>query len=251
METEPRGLRQATKTLMVEHAVRALKEHIVDGNLPPGTELPPESEMAREIGVSKFSLREALRVLQVLGLIDISQGRRTRVASHSITPVASLLQLTLRRSAAPDLMLIEARKSLEGHISRFAAMRAEPSNIEQMHDAIEGMRRNRGDLEQCVDKDMEFHSAVVKASQNVVFEIMLAPLGELLRGQRREQIRTKGVDMVIKYHGMILAAVKEHDPDKAERCMDQHLAQAEQDVRDAQAARHAGAAGTGTPDTTP
>ncbi len=230
MDNELTGLRQAKKTLMVEHAVLALKDYIVNGNLSPGTELPPESEMARKMGVSKFSLREALRVLQVLGLIDISQGRRTRVASHSIAPVISLLQLTLQRSMAPDLMLIEARKSLEGHISRYAAMRADSSHIALMRSAIEGMRECKDDLEMCVDKDLEFHNALVKASGNVVFEIMLAPLMELLRDQRREQIKFRGIDTITEYHSMILQAIIEKDPDKAQRYMDLHLVLAEEDV---------------------
>jgi len=226
-------LKQAKKTLMVEHAVLALKEYIVDGNLSPGTELPTESEMAKEIGVSKFSMREALRVLQVLGLIDISQGRHTRVASHSINPIISLLELTLRRSMVPDLMLIEARKSLEGGISRHAAMRADSSNIEAMRKTIEDMKTSCDDLETCVNKDLEFHNALVKASQNVVFEIMLAPLMELLREQRREQIKMRGINQVIEYHTMILQAIIEKDPEKAERSMDLHLLRAEEDLRKA------------------
>jgi DNA-binding FadR family transcriptional regulator len=230
MNSDLTGLRQAKKTLMVEHAVLALRDYIVDGNLSPGTELLPESEMAKKMGVSKFSLREALRVLQVLGLIDISQGRRTRVASHSIAPVISLMQLTLQRSMAPDMMLIEARKSLEGHISRYAAMRAEESHIALMRSAIEDMKKCADDLEMCVNKDMEFHNALVKASKNVVFEIMLAPLMELLRDQRREQIRFRGIDTITDYHSMILQAIIEKDPERAQKCMDLHLVLAEEDV---------------------
>jgi GntR family transcriptional regulator, transcriptional repressor for pyruvate dehydrogenase complex len=222
------------KTLMVEHAVLALKEYILGGNLSAGTELPPESEMVREMGISKFSLREALRVLQVIGLIEISQGRRTRVASHSISPLVSLFEIALKRSTVTNPLLIEARKSIEGHIARYAAMRAEPADIKTMQQTIEDIDHHRDDLEICVNKDIEFHSALVSASKNEVFEIMLAPIMELLREQRREQLRVKGVDAVIEYHAMILAAVMERDPDKAERCMGLHLMQAEQDIREAE-----------------
>jgi GntR family transcriptional repressor for pyruvate dehydrogenase complex len=231
MDNDLTGLKQAKKTLMVEHAVLSLKEYIIDRNISPGTELPAEGEMAKKIGVSKFSLREALRVLQVLGLIDISQGRRTRVASHSINPIISLLELTLKRSMVPNMQLIEARKSLEGHISRYAAIRAHPSQIEAMRETISAMDRHRDDLEMCVKQDLEFHNALVKASKNIVFEIMLAPLMELLRDQRREQIKVRGIDLVIEYHTMILSAIMKHDPDEAEKCMDLHLVRAEEDVR--------------------
>jgi GntR family transcriptional repressor for pyruvate dehydrogenase complex len=224
-------LKPAKKILMVEHAILTLKEYIVDGNLSPGTELPTESEMAKEIGVSKFSMREALRVLQVIGLVDISQGRHTRVAMHSINPVITVLELTLRRSKVPDLMLIEARKSLEGHISRYAAMRSDSSHIEAMRKTIEDIRSNRDDLEMCMEKDIEFHNILVKASQNVVFEIMLAPVIELLREQRMKTVKVGGVDIMIEYHSMILQAIIEKDPEKAERSMNLHLVTTEEHLR--------------------
>ncbi len=242
MEPEFPILRQGKKTLMVEHAVMALKDHILEGNLSPGTELPPESEMAREMGISKFSLREALRVLEVIGLIEITQGRRTRVASHSISPLVSLFELALKRSMVTQLLLVEARKSIEGHIARYAALRAEPAHVEAMRRTIEEVARNRKDLELCVAKDIEFHNILVSASKNVVFEIMLAPIMELLREQRRDQIRVRGVEPVIEHHSRILAAVAEKDPDKAEESMALHLLQAEMDVREAQKAVEAASA---------
>lgn len=219
---------------MVEHAVVALKEHILEGHLSPGTELPPENEMARQMGISKFSLREALRVLEVIGLIEISQGRRTRVASHSLLPLVSLFELAVERSRVSTLHLIEARKSIEGRIARYAAMRADPSHIKAMQQTIDEVKANRDDLEICANKDIEFHNILVNASKNAVFEIMLAPIMELLRAQRHEQIRVRGVDTVIEYHSKILSAVAEGDADKAEEYMVLHLVEAERDLREAE-----------------
>jgi GntR family transcriptional regulator, transcriptional repressor for pyruvate dehydrogenase complex len=225
------------KTLMVEHAVIALKEYILGERLTPGTELPPESEMVREMGISKFSLREALRVLEVIGLIEISQGRRTRVASHSISPLVSLFEIALKRSTVSNALLIEARKSIEGHIARFAAMRADTEDIKTMRETIAAIDLHRDELETCVSKDLEFHSALVSASKNEVFAIMLAPIMELLREQRREQIKVRGVDVVIELHSMILEAVIERDPEKAERYMALHLMQAALDIEKAEQAK--------------
>src|SRR5210317_754398 len=97
----------------VELAVEALHNFTVEGNIEPGTDLPPENEMAKQIGVSKFSMREALRVAQSQGLIEISQGRRTKVADVSIKPAAGLMNLIMRRSKHMLLELTEARQSLE------------------------------------------------------------------------------------------------------------------------------------------
>jgi DNA-binding FadR family transcriptional regulator len=225
-------LKQADKTLMVGRAILALKEYILEGNLIPGTVLPSERDMAKAVGVSRFSMREALRVLQVLGLIDISQGRRTRVAGNSISPVTSLLGLTLQRSGVPKMQLIEARRSLEGHIARLAATRAEPHHIEALRASIAELQRHPNELPLCVEKDLEFHSTLVTASGNIAFKIVLAPLMELLRDQRSETIHHSGVEPVIQSHARILSAIQSRDPDLAERCMDEHLAKAEEDVRE-------------------
>ncbi len=164
----------------VEYAVGSLTEFIIEGNLKPGTELPPEREMAKQIGVSKFSMREALRVLQAQGLVDISQGRRTRVADLSVGPATQIMSITLRRSKSPLFHLTEARRSLEGAIARFAAIRAEVAQIEAMQKTFSKMEHNKGNLKVCVEEDIKFHNILVRASKNIVFEMMFIPLIELL-----------------------------------------------------------------------
>jgi GntR family transcriptional repressor for pyruvate dehydrogenase complex len=150
----------------VELAVEALHKFIVEGNIEPGTDLPPENEMAKQIGVSKFSMREALRVAQSQGLIEISQGRRTKVADVSIKPAAGLMNLIMRRSKHMLLELTEARQSLECEIVRFAAIRATDKQIEAMAQTLEDLNNHRHDIEYCVDKDIEFHDIMVQATNN-------------------------------------------------------------------------------------
>jgi GntR family transcriptional regulator, transcriptional repressor for pyruvate dehydrogenase complex len=215
----------------VEQAVAAIKEYIMDGDLKPGQKLPSETEMAKRIGVSKFSMREALRVLEAQGLIEITQGRRTRVSGPSAKPSTEILTLALRRSKTALLDLVEARESLEVTIVRLAALRAGIFHIDLMRKTIEDIDGNRGDLELCVQKDLEFHNALVLASGNSVFEWMLAPLAELLRESRRKTILNAGVDRVLDGHKSILDAVAERDPEKAGECMRVHLSMAREDLK--------------------
>ena len=199
----------------VELAVKALHQFIVEGNMEPGTELPPENVMAKQIGVSKFSMREALRVAQSQGLIEISQGRRTKVADVSIKPAAGIMNLIMRRSEHMLLELTEARKSLECEIVRFAAVRATDEQIAAMGKTIEDMRNHRHDIEYCVNKDIEFHDIMVQATNNRVFGIMLESLAELSRESRLETIRISGIEKPIVEHRAILQAIKARDPEKA------------------------------------
>ena len=227
-------LEPAQRIEKVEHAVKAIRDFIMDGNLKPGTELPPESEMAKQINVSKFSMREALRVLQAQGLIDITQGRRTRVAAFSTKPAAQIMSLTLQRLRTSLFDLIEARQLLESRIARLGAIRAETSHIEAMRKTILEMEQNKDDLELCVEKDTEFHDILIKASGNKVFEITFGPLGELLRESRKATLGTVGgVERAADGHKLVLSAVIDHDPDKAEEYMVEHLKNSEEDLKKA------------------
>jgi len=215
----------------VQRVVSALHDYIINGNLKPGTELPPESEMAKQLKVSKFSMREALRIAQAQGLVEISQGRRTRVADISVDPLTDIMHLLLRRSENVLLELTEARKCLESSIVRRAAERAEPEHIEAMQMTIEALKHHLDDVEYCVEKDLEFHNILVQASNNRVFEIMLAPLAEFLKQSRLETLHVSGVQKAIDEHSLILDAIRKRDPDLAEADMKHHLETAEQNIK--------------------
>lgn len=214
----------------ISRVVRAIQDYVIEGNLEQGTELPPERELASKLGVSRFSVREALRVAEAQGLIEITRGRPPRVANPSPTAAANIIALTLRRSRKTLLDLIAARKALETEIASIAAVRAAGSDINKMQETIDAIKQNTNDLELCVEQDMLFHQLLVGTTGNLVFEIMLAPLSNLLRDSRKETIR-QGVDHVIHGHEAILDAVAKGDGATARQAMLQHLQLAESDLQ--------------------
>ncbi len=221
---------QRTQDKTVRTAM-ALRSYILDGGLEPGTELPSENEMAEQYGVGKFCMREALRVVQSQGLVNIGRGRRTKVGELTIKPIRDLMDLALRRSKNSLLDLMEARRSLEGNIARLAALRAEPAEIQAMLETISSIDRNKDDLPGCVEKDFQFHDLLLKATRNKVFEIMLAPLAGLLREVLAETSHVAGVEGTIRGHRLILSAIVEKDPERAALCMERHLREAEEDLK--------------------
>jgi DNA-binding FadR family transcriptional regulator len=225
--TRPQTLRPVGNVDKITQIIDSLHDHIVDGNLAHGTELPSERELAVSLGVSRFSLREALRVAQTQGLIEITRGRRPRVAQPSSDAAAQMIALTLRRSSRTLLDLAEARIVLETHIARVAATRASEADIARMQDTIDAVAENTTDPGLCVEQDIEFHACLVRATGNVVFEIMLAPLAELLRETREETFR-QGVGPVLDGHIAVLQGVKDRDGDAAEKAMRAHLELAQQ-----------------------
>lgn len=215
----------------VQMVVSTLHDYIIDNALEPGTELPAESKMAKQLGVSKFSMREALRIAQAQGLVEISQGRRTRVANISVEPLTNIMNLLFKRSSNALLELTEARKCLECYIVRLAAERASQDQIDKMETSIEALRQHSNDVEACIDIDLSFHQILVQATKNRIFEIMLAPLVELLKQSRMKTLNYSGAQKAIDEHSQILNALRKKDPDLAEACMRQHLASAEDDIR--------------------
>lgn len=208
-----------------------MQEYIIEGNIKPGTSLAPERELARTLGVSRFSLREALRVAQAQGLIDIQRGRRPRVAVPSPDAAATVIQLTLRRTKGIFLQLVVARELLESQIARLAARKIQPEQLEQLQATIGEMEQNRANLKFCAQKDFDFHNGLVKASGNLVFEIMLSPVTELLRESRIRTLALTGVERAIEGHKVILERLKEGDEQGAEIAMRKHLEMAEEDLR--------------------
>ena len=226
------AVRRIKSVNKVQHAFGELRNYIVAGNLLPGTELPTERDMADQLGISKVCMREALSMAQTHGLIDVGRGRRTRVAAPSAAPVAQVMGSMLLRTDNKLLQLVEARQCLECRIAQLAATKAVQEDIDNLRETISCMESNSDNLDLCVEQDNEFHNILLKISGNMVFEIMLAPLAELLRESRRETQKFHGVPRAVAAHRKILAAIIAHDPDKAQEAMEAHLQGAEEDLKD-------------------
>jgi GntR family transcriptional regulator, transcriptional repressor for pyruvate dehydrogenase complex len=220
MTLATRGIQPIGDIDKIQQIIAALHDFIVEGDLQEGTELPSEKELATTLRVSRFSLREALRVAQAQGLIEISRGRKPRVAAPSAAAAAEMISLTLRRSKNTLLDLADARLVLETHVAAEAATRASEDDVQRLQETIEICADESSDAATRVAKDVEFHSILVKASGNVVFEIMLAPLAGLLRASLEKNYRNGAG---IEGHIAVLDAIRSRDPSAAAAAMRAHL----------------------------
>jgi GntR family transcriptional repressor for pyruvate dehydrogenase complex len=213
----------------VSNIVVALQEYIIEGGLTPGTPIPAEREMASSFGVSRYSLREALRVAEAQGLIDIQRGCRPKVAEPSFSAAMNVMSINLRRSQKVAKDLIEARQNIECGIAKFAALRARPEQVESLRKCINDMDDNPSNIKLCMERDIEFHNLLLKASDNEIFAIMVEPLAELLRTSRT---RTMQIDVrrAIVGHKSILKAIEDKDPEGAAMAMHRHLEMALEDL---------------------
>jgi DNA-binding FadR family transcriptional regulator len=217
------------KTDKLDAIFTALKNYIFTNKLEPGTEMPGERELAEQMGVSRKSVREALRIAQTLGLISITQGKKPTVADNSGSTVSQALALMLHRSKKNIYELLCVRQGLETQIARLAATNIEPEHLEKLEVAIQRMELHDSDLEACVRADLQFHEIVLEASNSLIFKIILSPLTEIMKDTRVETLR-RSRERAILGHRSILTALKKNDPARSADAMFEHLEMAKEDI---------------------
>ena len=197
-----------------------------------GDRLPPERELAEQLQVSRPTLREALRVLEMTGIVESRHGGGTFIQDMFSLGVVSPLALVLE--ATGDIVgdLWEARIIFEPAIAARAALRATPDAIEQMEQLVKNLDesiRNAEPDEITVQNDRDFHITVARASGNQVAVRVLMLINELLMDGRRHFITSDERRMkAYSSHVLILHAIRERNPSEARAAMLRHLEEIEE-----------------------
>jgi DNA-binding FadR family transcriptional regulator len=212
-----------------EQVYDQLRELIMRGELARGQRLPTEAVLARDFGVSRGTVREALRVLAAQNLIRTAKGAGggSFVTLPTVDHVSEFLQaniglLSEAREVAAEEML-EARELLEPFAARMAAERRSHAELEQLRACIIDDPLELGS-EQQFAHNAAFHTGLVEASGNTLLAIAAQPVfGILQTNLRRREIRPETLRQVNDDHRAILAAVEAGDADAAEERMREHL----------------------------
>ncbi len=206
-------------------------ERLILKKLHPGDKLPPERELAEMLGVSRSSIRDAIRSLELVGLVEPRQGVGTVVqeisASSLLNPLANVL--VHKRQLVSELL--DFRKMLEPPLAARTAMHASAEEIAEMEEILrrQDEKQRRGEL--AIEEDSEFHYSVALASENSVVLKVLDVLMDLLRATRERSLQVEGrPQRSIAGHRKILAAIKRHDALAAEAAMRRHIEDVEEIV---------------------
>jgi GntR family transcriptional repressor for pyruvate dehydrogenase complex len=207
---------------------------IGSGQLSPGDQLMPERRLAKELGVSRTALREALAALAAQGLIDVTPGGGARVRAAGLEDLLQPLSaVMLRRETVQHLL--EARKVLEVEIVRLAAQRARPADAVEIRRAAEDMRDLLEAGREAAEADLRFHLALGRAAQNPVLSDLMGMLAGLMSEAYGPARRLLVADenqrgRFVQQHLAIAAAVEAADAERAARLMHEHLTSAEEDL---------------------
>jgi len=211
-------------TRIYEEIVRQVKQMIAEGRLKSGDRLPPERDLAEKFVVSRTSVREALRVLESLGLIEIRAGEGTFVRGVSVESLIEPLALVMAAQREAIGELFEARRVLEPAIAALAAGRATPEEIHEMERILEDQAKEIAAGKTGLAQDAAFHTAIGTAAHNRAITRIAHAIMDLLTQSREESLNTPGrPTRSHQDHRRILQAIARRNATVARQAMLDHL----------------------------
>jgi DNA-binding FadR family transcriptional regulator len=215
---------------VVEELQRMVKEEYAE----PGSRLPREAALAERFQVSRIVVREAMKILEDRGVVEVRAGRGTlTVAARPDRVKRSLLQL-FGDQPIPTLTemesMLELRQVLEETSASLAAVRATEEDLSEIQAALEEMTTKETDLDTTIEADLRFHRAVVKAAHNAYLEMVLDPIVSVFIRQIK---LTNSFHTGVPAHRHIFDEIRAHNPIGARQAVRRLMKQTLEDSRSA------------------
>lgn len=219
------------RTRLIDNIIAEIKNKIIQGELKDGDMLASQDELAKTMGVSRASLREALNRLELMGLIESIQGRGTFVRTIAHTDFMNPLTSFLAMDQESALDLLEARGFIEGAVAALAANNACEDDLEKLEQVLKQMEHacKSEDLKRFIAMDVQFHLLVAECSKNRV----MAKIAEIIRDLLRQLIHkffdtvassvSDTMNHTIKLHRNVYDAIRLRDARSARKHMEIHI----------------------------
>ncbi|WP_258348858.1 FadR/GntR family transcriptional regulator [Saccharopolyspora gregorii] len=219
-------VRTLQRTSLPGQVIAQVQDLIRRGEWPVGTKLPPETQLARDMGVGHSTVREALRAMAHFGMLETRPGSGTFVRADS-----DLAASLSRRISADALKGLEARNSLERDAARLATLRRTDDDLAALREHLHAQHAayDDGDADRYAEADVEFHRALVAAAHNSVLDELYAGLTVVLRrtiGSAVAELQHEHSHLHAS-HVDLVDAVERRDATAADRAVGEHLALAE------------------------
>jgi GntR family transcriptional repressor for pyruvate dehydrogenase complex len=210
------------RTNVVDEIVDQLMAYVAE--LRPGDRIPPERQLVRQLGVSRSSMREALRVLSSLGLLEVREGRGTFVAQGDGRLLNQALMVGALVGGPTARELHEVRAHVEPFAARLAAQRAGPEHRAEIEACLDRQAAALDSVDRFLEADLAFHLAIAQAAQNR-FLVQLLSTIRALNTARMATLLAARLDMRLRYdeHRAIYRGIAAGDPAAAEAAMDRHM----------------------------
>lgn len=215
-----------------EQVLSQIESKILDGQLRPGERLPSERDLVEALGVSRTSVREALRMLEALGIIDShtgsGRGAGSTVTGHSTAALGNLLRLHMALTQIGLADLVETRCQLERNAASGAASHATADDIGHLRSLIENMRADGVQEEQFNELDTEFHVSIARSSRNALAADLMQALRDAVKSEMTAAFDRlpnwhTAANNLIEEHERIVEAIERGDNSRAGELVHEHI----------------------------
>ncbi|MET9230335.1 FadR/GntR family transcriptional regulator [Lentzea sp. NPDC003310] len=215
------ALRPMVKSRLYEQVLERLRAHVAEAGLKAGDRLPAERDLAASLGVSRASVKQAIVVLEVQGLVEARHGGGTYLVRDTLD-VEPVEQLVERRKRLPEVL--EAREALETKLAELAAERRTDAELETIRAALDYMRDEIAEGTNGVEGDRRFHAAVTAAAHSSLLADFMKTIAQQITESRTESLRQPGrPSRSLAQHTAIYEAIAAGDPKKAAAAMRKHV----------------------------
>ena len=209
---------------VVAEVTQRLLEYLLSGSLKPGSRLPSERQLAEALGMGRSTLRESLKALTILGLLEVRQGDGTYLRRADSTLLPRVIEWGLLLGEKWTMDLIEARQRIEVITAELAAQRRDHYAVEELRVILDRLHKAGTDYQAYVDADVAFHLKLAEIARNSALRDILSSIQALLRTWIIRVIKSAGTtDFSYREHLAIFAAVERGDPQAAIEAMRSHM----------------------------
>ena len=220
----PEILTPITRTTLTADICRQMVNHLIRGVWEEGEKIPAERDLCQQLGVGRASLREALKALEIMGMIETRLGDGTYVCKRSEFFSRPLLWAIVSGSEADMRELIEARVLIEVELVGLAAKRSNVEDISRLSGLLDRMVKAKKNNQEFVQADVDFHLEIARAASNSILMNALQLIRNLLQRWILSAVAVKGVpEKACTQHKRLLEAIRSGDDVAARKEMRKHL----------------------------
>jgi GntR family transcriptional repressor for pyruvate dehydrogenase complex len=206
-----------------EQVVDEMKSLIISGEWKVGQQLSPEVKLAKEFGVSRPTLREAIKQLSLMGLVEVCHGKGTFVTRPNNESFMRPLTNLLMQEKQNILEIVEARLMIENTTAFYAAKRITAEEVARLKTYLSEMIANKDDIEKYTAIDHLFHKQIALSAQNSIVLKMFDIVEDLLNSEQFRKIILPNMETGVEEHQKILEAIVSGDSNMAQSAMNEHL----------------------------
>ncbi|MDA8318108.1 MAG: FadR/GntR family transcriptional regulator [Actinomycetota bacterium] len=221
------------KVAVTRQAVHRIREMVLSHQLKPGDALPSERELAAQLSVSRSSLREAIRALELVNVLETRHGCGTFVTSMEPAILIEPIEFILDIDTSVILHLFEVRKVIETSAAALAAVRITPEELDEIDHLVGQAELSISDPEAFLELDLGIHNAIIQATKN---PLLIKVASSIARLSRKSRSRTTLLPTIRahahEHHRLLAACLRAGDAAGAGKAMEMHLDCVQQDYRE-------------------